>query len=479
MWLGLLGAVLIGAVLGWTEAALAYKAQLAWEPVQGAAGYMVYARAGSGAFGPPVYLGPKAIDSDGLIRHVVTGIPLGPTAYFAVSAYDETELGSVLSNQLSVSYAQAAPVVDSDGDGLSDAQEDANLNGVLDAGESDPFDADSPSALFCNGGTVAPGAPCDDGIACTAVDLCIAGTCRGTSVCGGEEFCNADTGQCELSPASSVWVTAADDVSAVFNGSMVVGTAFTNGADADPSADNLSDSLLFANSSMNAFDGGSGDEAEYRIRLPRSGEWYMWGRFYYPEPLAGVSNSFFVSVDDGPLKRFGNNFDFVEVWHWDGDGDVQAGEVAPLALGHLQAGFHKVTVEKREAGLRPPRLDMFVFTRNPHYRPTDAAAVEVLGECGDGIIGPGEHCDNGALNSDIDRYACRTDCSVTEVCGDANGDTFVNASDATVIMRATVGAGPACGPDCDVDGDGRTGATDAFLVLRHAIGALPALTCGY
>jgi hypothetical protein len=317
-------------------------------------------------------------------------------------------------------------------------------------------------------------------VACTLDDVCIAGVCHGTSICPGDEFCNAQTGVCEVSPDAHVWVTAADDISAVFNGAMSVGTELTNGTDADPVADNLSTSLLFADSSVTAWEGGSGDSVTYTIRLPRAGVWYAWGRFYYSQFIDETfPNSFFIRVDGGEYKRFGNNMDFVEVWHWDGDGEVQSGDVAPLELGYLDAGFHRVVVEKREVGLKPPRLDMLLFTRDRDYRPTDAAALSILGTCGDGMVGPGEYCDDGPLNSNIDRYACRVDCTVLEVCGDANGDSFINATDAAVILGSAVGSRAFCGEDCDVNGDSRINVTDAFLVLRHSIGVDVSLTCGY
>jgi hypothetical protein len=47
------------------------------------------------------------------------------------------------SNELSIDYATAARAVDSDGDGLRDSQEDVNLNGKRDSGETDQFNADS------------------------------------------------------------------------------------------------------------------------------------------------------------------------------------------------------------------------------------------------------------------------------------------------------------------------------------------------
>ncbi len=41
--------------------------------------------------------------------------------------------------------------------------------------------------------------------------------------------------------------------------------------------------------------------------------------------------------------------------------------------------------------------------------------------CGDGILDPGEECDDGAENSDVERNACRSDCRLPR-CGDAVAD---------------------------------------------------------
>jgi cysteine-rich repeat protein len=45
--------------------------------------------------------------------------------------------------------------------------------------------------------------------------------------------------------------------------------------------------------------------------------------------------------------------------------------------------------------------------------------------CGNGVIEPGEACDDGNSNSDTTPNACRTDCS-DFVCGDGITDTNFN-----------------------------------------------------
>jgi hypothetical protein len=138
--------VLIAAV-----PATAYDASVAWQPVSEAAGYNLYVRYDSGSFGQPTELGALSPDNDGRVRIVVEDLPLGPTAHFAVSAYDAAGTEGGRSNELSIGYAAAAAVVDSDGDGLTDAEEDTNLDGVVGSGETDPNNPDSDSDGLSDG----------------------------------------------------------------------------------------------------------------------------------------------------------------------------------------------------------------------------------------------------------------------------------------------------------------------------------------
>jgi hypothetical protein len=56
------------------------------------------------------------------------------------------------------------------------------------------------------------------------------------------------------------------------------------------------------------------------------------------------------------------------------------------------------------------------------------------------------------------------------VCGDANGDGSITASDALLALRAAVGASDCDFIRCDVTGEGHIGATDALLILYLAVG---------
>lgn len=63
-------------------------------------------------------------------------------------------------------------------------------------------------------------------------------------------------------------------------------------------------------------------------------------------------------------------------------------------------------------------------------------------------------------------------------CGDANADTAVNASDALIILRSSVGVGQCGLAICDVDGTGTVTAGDALRVLRFSVGLDSQLFCG-
>ncbi|MEM3012298.1 MAG: hypothetical protein QW084_02920 [Candidatus Hadarchaeales archaeon] len=130
--------------------------------------------------------------------------------------------------------------------------------------------------------------------------------------------------------------------------------------------------------------------------LPQEGEWFLWGRFYYPgkgDQIGRLSNgtvndpnSFWVSVDGGDEMEFGNlKYDpetgrsYFQRWHWDGDGTIEVGKPAPLPLGRLNQGRHTLRVRERESfedgELRlAPRLDMLCLTPDPHYVPHDEDA---------------------------------------------------------------------------------------------------------
>jgi hypothetical protein len=132
--------------------AAAYSVQLRWNaPADGTvAGYHLYVRAGNAPYGPPRDVAADG-DPDGAFTTILADLAIEQTYTFAVSAYASDGRESARSNERSIGYAEAAAVVDSDGDGLTDADEDVNLNGVRDPGETDRLLADSDGDLVPDG----------------------------------------------------------------------------------------------------------------------------------------------------------------------------------------------------------------------------------------------------------------------------------------------------------------------------------------
>ena len=539
--------------------ASAYDARLSWRPVEGTAGYNLYIRYNNEEPGPAIDLGDLSPEVDGVIRVLIESLPVGPTTQFSVSVRDALDRESARSGELVLTYADVAPVSDSDGDGRTDAEEDANLNRKVDAGETDPLNPDTdgdgisdgdevangtdptvPTAVcgngrveraeecddgntddhdaclsdcrkaICGDGVVRAGveqcdegaansdiaddacrtdctfppcnagnastvcgdgnvctidvcrggscshdpssASCDDGIACTANDACAAGVCLGIDSCANGETCDFTTGRCRNDGGGDgIWFPAALYPAAEFSGSMTTGTRFATGDDADPSADSLSRVLLYpASTTTDWSEDLSSDRTVYTIDVPREGEWFLWGRFYYPGSVeSNDANSFWVTIDDGAPLKFGNNRDFFQRWHWDGDGDVETGSSDPLALGPLTAGRHELAIAKREAAPEPPRLDVLFLTDDAAAVPNDSVAREVLDECPFGA------------------------CNSPQTCGDATNNGLVTIADAWTILHSAVGLDRFCRLSvCDVDGNGDVQTSDALTVLRATVGAI-------
>jgi Bacterial TSP3 repeat len=153
---GLSALLLSAATLVMPTRVDAYNARLAWSAVSGASGYKLYVRQGTAPYATGLDLGALAPGSDGEVHFTQPGLRVESTNAFAVSSY-ANGVESARSNELAIPYATAAQVVDSDGDGLTDAQEDTNLNLVIDAGETDRLRADTDGDGASDGVEVAAG----------------------------------------------------------------------------------------------------------------------------------------------------------------------------------------------------------------------------------------------------------------------------------------------------------------------------------
>ena len=145
------------AILSSSVNATAYTGRLAWSPVTGATGYTIYVRENANPYDAGVDVGARTPDVDGSVRYSLANLNMEVTNHFVVVSYNGTGTESVPSNELQLAYAAVAAVIDSDGDGLTDAAEDRNLNGVVDAGETDRHNPDSDGDGHLDGAEVAAG----------------------------------------------------------------------------------------------------------------------------------------------------------------------------------------------------------------------------------------------------------------------------------------------------------------------------------
>lgn len=63
------------------------------------------------------------------------------------------------------------------------------------------------------------------------------------------------------------------------------------------------------------------------------------------------------------------------------------------------------------------------------------------------------------------------------LCGDANGDGTITATDALMGLTAAIGLRTCALCVCDIDGSGAVTATDALMVLKVAVGQVIAPQC--
>jgi uncharacterized protein DUF4082 len=122
-----------------------YAVRVRWAPSTSpnVAGYRIAVRALSGGSPPVVDAGLPPAATDGSLAADVSGLD-GRTNYeVTATAYADGGDESAPSNAIAIGYAQVAGQIDSDGDGLTDAAEDPNLNRVVDAGETSALSADT------------------------------------------------------------------------------------------------------------------------------------------------------------------------------------------------------------------------------------------------------------------------------------------------------------------------------------------------
>ena len=173
-------------------------------------GYRLYVRTADSSYGQGDDVGLPSPDAGGTLSSLVESLNVRGDYFFGVTALAADQTESDLSNEMMLGYTQVAGFVDSDGDGLSDAEEDQNLNKLVDPGETDPGNPDTDgdgvgdqgdqcegtagwaavNAVGCSCAQVV----CDNGNACDGVEGCTAGVCRpGTPLgCNDGNVCTSD-----------------------------------------------------------------------------------------------------------------------------------------------------------------------------------------------------------------------------------------------------------------------------------------------
>ena len=208
-----------GIVFARGATAATYSVRAHWRASTDATvtGYRVYTRAPGGAFSLALDARMPVAASDGTLAVVVPGLDVCTSHGVVMTAYHADGVDSAYSNEIVLTYAQIASMIDTDGDGLTNAQEDRDLDCVVDPGETDPNRADTdgdgvPDGRDACQGTASGAAVntsgcscaqirCDDGNACNGVETCVAGVCQpGTppncndgNACT-TDACNATTG---------------------------------------------------------------------------------------------------------------------------------------------------------------------------------------------------------------------------------------------------------------------------------------------
>lgn len=99
---GALVITLVVAAVSPTNAAASYDALLLWSAVPDAAGYRVYMKRNSGSYDPPVDIGRRTPDADGIVTFELSSVAIVDTTHFGVTSYDESGLESDMSNEIAL-----------------------------------------------------------------------------------------------------------------------------------------------------------------------------------------------------------------------------------------------------------------------------------------------------------------------------------------------------------------------------------------
>jgi hypothetical protein len=319
----------------------------------------------------------------------ISGLEEGKTYYFAVTDYDAYGNQSGFSNE--VNYT--VPVLDTDGDGLSDGEEvevygtdptraDTDGDGLKDGEEvthyhTDPKRADTDGDGLSDGDEVMvhhtdPTRDDTDGD----------GVLDGTEVSGGFDPLDASS-----RPVVKLWLEAEGGI---------VRSPMAMAMDSSASVGRY---VWVPNGQGNVSDPSqAGGSVEYFFTVPEAGDYVIWGRVI---SASGSDDSFFVAVDDGEYALWDTLMGGATTWVW--DQVSHWGGENPVVF-TLEAGTHTLIINQREDGTK---LDKLLITNDLEYVPT-------------GVGGPGPvqlwlEAEEGALRAPMQKA----------VDDEASSDTYV------------------------------------------------------
>lgn len=198
-----------------------------------------------------------------------------------------------------------------------------------------------------------------------------------------------------------------------------------------------------------------------------------WTGSAWVDVAGGVSDSLGQAsvnamVSFGPSLFVGGSFELA--------GGVEARQIARLVDGSWQPllpGFRDPAAagaeEVRALAVHDGSLWLGGrFVRLADDRP--AARVAVWSGCAVGN-------DDACAASTTTTTSTTTSTAPVSVCGDANGNGDVTATDAQFALRAAVGSEECALSVCDVNGNGSVASSDALRILQHAVGQPVELEC--
>jgi hypothetical protein len=175
-----------------------------------------------------------------------------------------------------------------------------------------------------------------------------------------------------------------------------------------------------------------------------------------------------------PAERFGGAVGFIGDFDFDGIEDLAVGRPNRSVIGGSNIGSFEVLLMKEDSTVRESRR----YPMGAGMYGRLGAAIAVLPDFDRNLIPEvlAGAPDAGA-GGEGSIYFLNGISAPGATCGDPTGDGVVNATDALLVLRASVRLLFCELLYCDADQSGRIGASDALLVLHAAVVSQTALSC--